>query len=80
MASDTTQDSSPSWNNLEQVARVLRSIEETQKFTAEQHKLMAEGDKLRRDRFLAPVLVAAAVSGAVATGLPALLRAWGFHV
>ncbi len=64
----------------EQIARIQRSGEETRKFVAEQHKLMAEGDKLRRDRFLAPVLVAAAVSGAVATLLPAVLRAWGVHL
>lgn len=64
----------------EQRARIDRAQAETRKFVAEQYKLMAEGEKLRRDRFLAPVLVAAAVSGAVATLMPAALRAWGVHL
>ncbi|KQP61057.1 hypothetical protein [Methylobacterium sp. Leaf108] len=38
----------------EQVARVMRSLEETQKFVAEQKKLIAEAAKLERDRSLAP--------------------------
>ncbi len=70
----------PTLDIQEQIARIQRSQEETNKFVAEQHKLMAEGDKYRRDRFLAPVLVAAAVSGAVATLLPTLLHAWGIHL
>lgn len=37
----------------EQVARVLRSNEETQKFVAEQRKLMAEAAKFERDRSVA---------------------------
>ncbi len=46
--------------------------EESNKFTAEQHKLTqearkldAEHDKLRRDRNLAPWLIAASLSGGV---------------
>lgn len=78
--SATAPDPPTPLDGQEQIARVQRMVEETRKFVAEQHKLMAEGDKLRRDRFLAPVLVAAAVSGAVATVLPAVLRAWGIHV
>lgn len=64
----------------EQIARIDRAQAETRKFVAEQAKLASEADKLRRDRFLAPVVTAAAVSGAVATLLPLVLRAWGFHL
>lgn len=50
----------------EQVARVLRSNEETQKLVAEQRKLM-EAAKLQRDRDLAPwQIVALSVVGTVA--------------
>lgn len=38
----------------EQVARIERMQEETRKFVAEQHKLMAERGKLSRDIVLAP--------------------------
>ena len=72
--------SAPDFDLEEQRARIERSLAETRKFVAEQYKLMAEGEKLRRDRFLAPVLVAAAVAGTVATLLPTVLRAWGVHL
>ncbi|AWB23016.1 hypothetical protein DA075_20625 [Methylobacterium currus] len=61
----------------EQVARVLRSNEETQKFIAEQRKLLAEqaehqaeGSKLERDRALAPwqIIVASMAAGAALFG------------
>lgn len=42
----------------EQVARVLRSNAETQKFIEEQAKLRAEADKMTRDRALAPWQIA----------------------
>ncbi|MCJ2042802.1 hypothetical protein MKK55_28215 [Methylobacterium sp. J-059] len=42
----------------EQVARVLRSNAETQKFIEEQAKLRAEADKLARERALAPWQIA----------------------
>lgn len=38
----------------EQVARIRRAREESEKFVAEQRKLMAEAQKLDRDRVLAP--------------------------
>ena len=47
----------------EQIARVIRMQEETMKFVAEQHKLMAEAAKLNRDRYLAPVLAVVTVVG-----------------
>ena len=60
-------------NLREQIVRIDRAITET-------HKFQAEAAKLHRDRFFAPVLTAAAVSGAVATILPTVLRAWGVHL
>jgi cell division protein FtsB len=45
------------------LARIDRQREETQKFVTEQHKLIAEVQKLNRDRWLAPVLAIAAVIG-----------------
>ncbi|WP_336485798.1 hypothetical protein [Methylobacterium nigriterrae] len=38
----------------EQVGRIRRAREESEKFVAEQKTLMAEADKLARDRSLAP--------------------------
>ena len=64
----------------EQIARIDRAQAETRKFVAEQLKLASEPDKLQRDRFLAPVITAAAVSGAVDTLMPSVLRAWGVRL
>jgi len=47
------------------LTQLARSREETLKFTAEQHKLMAEAAKLNRDRWLAPWLVLASVMSGV---------------
>jgi hypothetical protein len=58
----------------EQISRIRRSNEETRKFVAEQHKLMAEAAKLDRDRILAPMVLGASVLGALiaaAVGLAA---------
>lgn len=54
----------------EQVARVIRSNEETQKFIAEQRKLIAEAAKLERDRALAPwqIVAASMAAGAALFG------------
>jgi hypothetical protein len=41
----------------EQRVRILRAIEESEKFTAEQKKLMAEEAKLRREVVLSPWLL-----------------------
>ena len=55
----------------EQRVRILRAIEESEKFTAEQKKLYAEEAKLRKDAMLSPwlllaqgALAAAALMGA----------------
>jgi hypothetical protein len=48
--------------------------EETRKFVAEQHKLMAEGRKFNRDPWF---LIIGAIIAAVATRLPEILRAVG---
>jgi hypothetical protein len=58
----------------EQVARIERMQEETRKFSAEQHKLAAEAAKLRMDRYIAPVLAAAAIGGAIGA---VLVRVFG---
>ncbi len=42
----------------EQRVRILRAIEESEKFTAEQKKLMAEETKLRKDTSFAPWVIA----------------------
>ncbi|MBH5372203.1 hypothetical protein [Bradyrhizobium glycinis] len=44
----------------DQVARIERMQEETRKFVAEQHNLMAERGKLSRDMVLAPWQIAVA--------------------
>jgi hypothetical protein len=51
--------------NMETIlAQLARAREETLKFTAEQHKLMAEAQKLERDRAILPWTVAATLLGA----------------
>ena len=51
-------------NVREQITRIDRSIDEAAKLRAEQGKLIAEGRKLDRDRWLAPWLaVGAAIGG-----------------
>ncbi|MDI2072455.1 hypothetical protein ABIF68_006160 [Bradyrhizobium japonicum] len=54
----------------EQVARIERMQEETRKFVAEQHKLMAERGKLSRDIVLAPwqLVVTTLTAGAALFG------------
>lgn len=63
----------------EQIVRIKRAQQESDKFVAEQRKLMAEADKLRRDRFLAPILAAGALGGFIAALLPYILRGWGIR-
>lgn len=50
----------------EQIVRIGRAIAETEKFQAEQRKLIAEAQKFTWDRWLAPALAIAAFIG----GLP----------
>ncbi|MHC2578018.1 hypothetical protein ACVI1J_009890 [Bradyrhizobium diazoefficiens] len=54
----------------EQVARIERMQEETRKFVAEQHKLMAERGKLSRDIVLTPwqLVVTTLTAGAALFG------------
>lgn len=52
-------------NVEQQLAQIARAREETRKFIAEQHKLMAEAGKLDRDRILAPFQL---VIGSMAAG------------
>ena len=54
----------------EQRVRILRAIEESEKFTAEQKKLMAEEAKLRRDTILSPwmLLAQGLIAGAALMG------------
>ncbi|ACL61011.1 hypothetical protein [Methylobacterium nodulans] len=60
----------PSLDMAEQVARILRSQEEMQKFAAEQRKLIAEASKLERDRALAPwqIVMSSMAAGAALFG------------
>ncbi len=74
--SDATADS---LNIQAVVAQIDRNQAETRKFVAEQAKLTAEAAKLRRDWFLAPILAAGVLGGAVAAVLPIILRSWGVH-
>jgi hypothetical protein len=57
-----------------QVAQINRNIAETQKLFDESDKLRAEARKFRRDPWF---ILAGAIIGALATQLPAVLRAAG---
>jgi hypothetical protein len=78
---DRMSDASLDLNMRDVLARIDRQQAETQKFVAEQRKLIAEADKLTRDRWLAPVVavasVVAAVGGVVA-GAAAIARLAGW--
>ena len=59
----------------EQVARIERAQEETRKFVAEQHKLIAEAAKLERDRRLAPIiLISGTVAALIAAGIGVIAK------
>jgi hypothetical protein len=47
---------------------ILRLIEETRKFTAEQHKLTAEATKFRVERWLLPITIIAGGLGTQESG------------
>lgn len=47
---------------------------EASKLAAEQSKLFAEADKFKRERFLAPIVAASALGGALAAIVALLLR------
>lgn len=59
-------------NMRDTLARIDRNLAETA-------KLFAEADKFKRDRFLAPILAAGALGGAIAAAIPLILRSWGAH-
>lgn len=61
----------------ELVARIERQQAETQKFVAEQHKLMAEGRKYNRDLWIVPFTVIGAIIAAIVARLPEILHAFG---
>jgi hypothetical protein len=89
--SDIPADYQDRLNLREQIARIDRMREESQKYMAEQHKLnaeaekfaaeqfklMAEGHKLGRDRLLAPWLAIAGLVGGIITVIGALARLKG---
>ena len=64
MAESASQDA---LDFAEQITRVLRAMEESRNFVAEQRKLMAEAAKFKRDQALAPWQVALA---GMAAGAP----------
>jgi hypothetical protein len=55
---------------------ILRLIEETRKFTAEQHKLIAEASKFRIDRWLAPFIVIFGALGSFTASWAAVSALW----
>jgi tetrahydromethanopterin S-methyltransferase subunit G len=59
------------------LARIDRQQAETQKFVAEQHKLMAEGRKYNRDLWIVPFTVIGAIIAAIVARLPEILHAFG---
>lgn len=72
----------------EQMARIMRMVDESDKFRAETRKLMAESDKFvseqrkliaeaqkhDRDRWIAPVLAAVTVIAALITGFATMVN------
>jgi hypothetical protein len=68
-------------NMRDVLARIDRQQAETQKFVAEQRKLIAEADKLTRDRWLAPLVAVASVIaavGGIVAGAAAVARLAGW--
>ena len=57
---------------------IRRWLAESDKFVAEQRKLIAEAAKFDRDRWTAPLLSLAAVLGALTGFLAVLARAMGW--
>ncbi len=70
--SDITANDASDLNIREQIVRIDRAIAETAKF-------QAEAAKFKRERFLAPILAAAALGGFIAAAIPAALRGWGLQ-
>jgi len=56
-----------------QIVRIGRALAESEKFQAEQRKLIAEAAKFERERTLAPVVIAASLGAGIIAGLVSLL-------
>jgi hypothetical protein len=69
--SDATAE--PDFDLNEQIARIRRAQVESDKFQAEQRKLMAEAAKYERERNSAPVVIAASLGAGFTAGLISLL-------
>jgi preprotein translocase subunit SecY len=63
-------DAAPQLDIREQIVRIDRNIAETQ-------KLLAEGRKFNRERWIVPVTVLGAIIAAVVARLPEILHALG---
>ncbi|MEO8715333.1 MAG: hypothetical protein ABI369_10000 [Acetobacteraceae bacterium] len=61
----------------EQIARIDRMRDESDKFRAEQRKLIAEAGKLGRERWLAPWLAVVGLIGGVVAVVTLILHAIG---
>lgn len=57
----------------EQIVRIDRALAESEKFQAEQRKLIAEAAKFERERRPAPVVIAASLGAGLIAGLVSLL-------
>jgi hypothetical protein len=60
----------------EQIARIDRTMEEGHKFTAEQHKLMAEREKFNRDPWILTLAALLWFVAIVAWRLPEIITAF----
>ena len=67
-------------NQERQTVELPRLIEETRKFTAEQHKLIAEASKFRIERWLSPVIVIFGAIGSLIGSAAAISALWHFAV
>jgi hypothetical protein len=76
--SDVPADWRPRLELDELVARIERQQEETRKFVAEQHKLMAEAKKFGRDWWIIPLTVLGGIVAGLLARLPEILHAFGW--
>ena len=65
-------------DDIRRDVEIRRWLAESDKFVAEQRKLMAEAAKFDRDRWTAPLLSLAAVLGALTGFLAVLARVMGW--
>lgn len=62
----------------EQIERIRRARNESDKFQAEQRKLIAEAAKFEREGGIAPWLAGGAIAGGILTLVSLILQALGF--